>query len=369
MQRTECAVCLSDKLASKIILNNYPIKFLGETDTTDLDKTIQHELVCCEDCNCLQLKNLVDPDILYNMAHNSSKSEVWLTHHKILANFIYDGLHHLTQKDIIEVGGSSGVIAEQLSLKDDVNYTIFDLCSENPNIKNVGFIVGNCETADFPADSSIVMSHVFEHLYEPNKFVKNMSRNNIQNIFISIPNMSLQLENKIHPVIYQEHTYLCEMEDIEYIFSKYGYSIQKTFYYGIHAILIHFRKTDTLIPVVRKRSVETINKIIRMYSEKATLASSFILETPYFIIPACFSGQLIYYNIDDKYKQNILGFLDNDKTKTGKRIYGTPHTIYSMEEIKKHPQKISIVIHRGAYINEIVSQLKSYKEDIEFNYV
>jgi hypothetical protein len=350
-------------------MKNYPIKFLAEKHSEAFDEVIDHELVSCEQCNCLQLRNLVDPTILYSMYHNNSKSPVWLTHHKILAEFIYDGLSDQLQKNIIEIGGSSGVIAEQLSLKNDVYYSIFDLCDHDPKIPNVAFQQGNCETFDFPPDASIVMSHVFEHLYEPRKFVKNMARNKIQNIFLSVPNMSLQMENKIHPVIYQEHTYLCELNDIEYIFSCYGYTLKKSYFYGIHAILLHFVYTPQMKPIELSRTRATVDKLIKVYEEKAEIAKNIVLDKAFYVIPACFSGQLIYYNLQDQYKSNCLGFLDNDTTKTNKRIYGTCHFVYRMEEIQKHEEPILIVIHRGAYVDEIVKQLKGLKPNIEFYYV
>jgi len=196
-----------------------------------------------------------------------------------------------------------------------------------------------------------------------------MARNKIQNIFLSVPNMSLQMENKIHPVIYQEHTYLCEINDIEYIFSCYGYSLKKSYFYGIHAILLHFVYTPQRNPIELTRTRATVDKLIKVYEEKAEIAKNIVLNKPFYVIPACFSGQLIYYNLRDKYKPNCLGFLDNDTTKTNKRMYGTSHFVYRMEEILNHEEPISIVIHRGAYVDEIVKQLKGLKPDIELYYV
>lgn len=368
MIRTECAVCCSVELKQEFSLKNYPIKFLGDADSKN-DQVIDHTLVSCKSCFCLQLQNLVDPTILYSMSHNSSKSEVWLKHHKLLADFIYEGLQEYPLKKIVEIGGSSGVIAEHLSGYADVDYTIFDLCDHDPKIPNVKFLVGNCESADFTDDSSIVMSHVFEHLYEPNKFVKNMARNNIRSIFLSVPNMTLQLANKIHPVIYQEHTFFCELDDIKMIFAQYGYKTKKEYFYGIHAILIHFEKTSESVELVRSRDYSTVKTILDVYTEKKRITEALVLDSPYFVIPACFSGQLINYNILPQYKKNILGFLDNDKTKTGKRMYGTDVFVYRMEEVLKYDGPLKIVIHKGAYVDEIVKQLTGYKSDIEFHYV
>jgi hypothetical protein len=50
------------------------------------------------------------------------------------------------------------------------DYTVFDYSLDQAIRRdNVNYIEGNCENFDFPQDSNIIMSHVFEHLYEPKK--------------------------------------------------------------------------------------------------------------------------------------------------------------------------------------------------------
>ena len=368
MQRTHCVICLSDTLERIYSIPNYPIKFIAnENSNKSEDIYIDFNLVSCQRCGCVQLENLIDQTILYDLPHNTSGSKVWDRQNDILSDMIIkESLY--SNRHIIEVGGCSGVLAKIVKQKNKtIPYILFDICNNNPNISDVDFILGNCEEYNFPSDSIIVLSHVFEHLYEPHKFVNNMKKNNVKDIIIAIPNMTAQMENNIHPVLYQEHTYLCELNDIKYIFSYYGYSIKSQYNYDIHAVLIHFTLSDTHIEPILQPNFDRISYIKKMYTEKYTKTNNLILDKPFYIIPASFSGLQIYNNINTIYKQNILGFLDNDKGKVGRRFYGTDNFVFNMEHVKTCENEITIVIHKGGYIQEIMNQLNNYK--ININYI
>jgi len=367
MQRTHCVICLSDKLELIYSIPNYPITFIAHKTSNKLNDTyINFNLISCIKCGCIQLQNLIDPTILYNIPHNTSGSKVWNKQNDILSDMIIQEVIS-SKRNVIEIGGCSGILAKIIKQKNNsIPYTIFDICDNNPNIDNVDFILGNCEKYNFPSDSIIVLAHVFEHLYEPHKFVSNMKKNNVKDIFIAIPNMTAQMENNIHPVLYQEHTYLCELNDIKYIFSYYGYAIKSQYNYDIHAILLHFTISNKPLEVIIEPNFDRITYIKKMYAEKYLKTNSLVLEKPFYIIPASFSGLQIYNNINDKYKENILGFLDNDKGKIGNRFYGTDKFIFNMEHIKSYDNEVIIVIHKGGYINEIINQLNTYKNNIKF---
>ena len=58
------------------------------------------------------------------------------------------------------------------------------------------------------------------------------------------------------------------------------------------------------------------------------------------------------------YHKNIIGFIDNDVSKQGKRVYGTTGYVYSPNILtiyKDNP--IYVILYAGPYINEIKTQL------------
>jgi len=61
----------------------------------------------------------------------------------------------------------------------------------------------------------------------------------------------------------------------------------------------------------------------------------------------------------------MLGFLDNDPSKIGKRMYGTHLLNYPMSEIQKH-KEITVILHAGPYLSEIKKQLLDYNPLVKF---
>ena len=207
------------------------------------------------------------------------------------------------------------------------------------------------------------MSHVFEHLYEPIHFIKNLKRNNVKNVFISIPNMTAQIENKGIPIVQQEHTFFCDYNDIIYLFSKGGYVCRSFLYYNNHSLFFQFVKYDEIIISYnfnKTRVIDYYNVYQHNYNAITNIKD---IEEPFFIVPSGLYGQVIYYFL--KNRKNLLGFLDNDPSKIGKRLYGTPSFIFKMDEIKKYTS-ITLLIYNGPYTKEIMSQLNEYNKNIKY---
>ena len=75
---------------------------------------------------------------------------------------------------------------------------------------------------------------------------------------------------------------------------------------------------------------------------------------------------LLFYYLQNQ-KDKILGFLDNDPCKIGKRVYGSPLLTYSPSILKTHQnEKIYVLLYAGVYIEEIKKQYLSLNPLIEF---
>jgi hypothetical protein len=349
-------------------LNNFPKIFLPTDDNIQNDKFINLDLYGCNNCGCVQLKHLLDPKELYEIPHNITyNTPIWKEHHRLLCNFIYNNIEN-GKKHIIEIGGYSGVLANLITQKDsDIEYTILDLCDINPNIENVKFINGNCETYNFDKDCSIVMSHLFEHLYEPINFINNIKDNGVQNVFISIPNMNAQIKNKYIPIIHQEHTFLCDYETIIYLFSKGGYLCKSSYFYKEQSIFFHFINSSNVTVDSSYFDIKRIDSVYNVYEYNKNKINDIVINTNenIFIVPGGLYGQILYYFLDNKDKENILGFLDNDPSKIGKRLYGTSKYIFKMEEVKKY-NAVTLLIYNGPYMEEIIKQLNNYNTNIKY---
>jgi hypothetical protein len=70
-------------------------------------------------------------------------------------------------------------------------------------------------------------------------------------------------------------------------------------------------------------------------------------------MPSFYIGQIIYYYLNNK--KNVLGFIDNDINKCGKRLYGTPLLTYSPSIINEN--FADILLANTPYFNEMKEQL------------
>lgn len=366
MERSTCVVCSSKSLELSFSLNDFPKTFLPTTDPAHTDELINLDLYGCENCGGVQLKHLLDPNELYGTPHNITyDTPIWKKHHELFSDFICDNSNPTS---VLEVGGYSGVLARNvLSKNQKIDYTILDICDKDPFIKNVRFINGNCEDFDFAAGVPVVMSHMFEHLYIPNKFINNLKQNSVTNVFISIPNMAAQLKNRIIPTVHQEHTFFCDYDTIVYLFAQGGYFCKSHYYYLEQSIFFHFTIDSHVIPNSSFFDKSRIKLLCDVYEKNKSSISSISVDNKehIFICPGGIYGQLLYYYLNSDLKRNVIGFLENDPSKIGKRLYGTPFKTFKMNEVKKY-ESPTILFYKGPYMNEIVQQLNQYNNRIKY---
>ena len=73
---------------------------------------------------------------------------------------------------------------------------------------------------------TIIHSHVFEHVYYPDEFIKHISNflEEGQKLIFSIPNMEEMLKRKYTNCLNFEHTVFITEPYIDYLLSKHGFS-------------------------------------------------------------------------------------------------------------------------------------------------
>jgi len=352
MERKTCVIC-STKLCMLYTLDDMPISLSVTTDSVENDIISQQYVSYCTYCGCVQLSNLIDPNILYGTSHNLTfMLPMWNEHHEQFYKFILETIQY---DSIMEIGGSSGALYNKIK-SSHLEYSCIDVCAPSFDTNSINYIIGNCEEYSFSNVNCIAMSHVFEHLYNPAKFIDNIA-NNIKSIYISIPNMEYLLENKSSSIIHYEHTYFIDKYFMEYLFSQKEFELIHYKEFKNHSLFFEFRKTNCnpLNIVFRdniyKHMYDIYNNIVDRFMKYHIPPNSFI-------IPGGHMGQLLY-SINKPI--SILGFLDNDVAKHNKRQYGTPYCIYPYDILNTYKdQEINIYIYAGPYTNEILKQLDAY---------
>jgi hypothetical protein len=365
MLRKKCVICEAESFTTLFTLNDYPIVSYAAVLDESTDEFSNSILVNCNTCGTVQIEHLIDPVKLYQYSQNSTENTpTWKEHHRLFANFVSER----TDTSLLEIGGNSGCLYRLLKEKIS-DYTILDLCDSEERPPTVKFIQANCEEFDLSAHSHIALSHIFEHLYTPRTFIENLSKAEVQSVFISIPDMNALSKSRNVALINNAHTVFIGDREIRYLFSQYGYSCAATTAFRRHSLFYHFIHDKSSIPLPLQINMNESSHIKKYLSDFEASIRNMVIDRPSYICPAGHYGQRIYYYIEKytNYSEHILGFIDNDHTKQGKRVYGTPAYAYSPDVLTtRGDNKISIILYAGPYNTELKTQLNALHSDIEF---
>ena len=312
----------------------------------------------CKTCFSVQLMTLLNPEILYDGSKNilpCSNTYQWIQHNISFIQFIVYSLN--TNQSITEVGSSSFVLGKHL-IEYYKNYTIFDIslkiCEKKENVK---YIEGNCENYKFEKNTNIIMSHVFEHLYEPKKFIENCFNNSVESIIISIPNMNDA--NTFHTT--NQHTFLYNDTDIELIFSLYKYKCIKKHFFdtndnSFQCIFFHYQlKPEEIINPFRIINDSRYSFMMNILTKKVDILENTFIATSSMI--ACLLFQLI------SEKKNIIGFIDQNEKIQGKIFANTNLKIYSYEHLKSFNESTNIIVCHPRK-NDIINCIRKVNKKI-----
>ena len=364
MIRTHCVICSSSQPIKEFHrLKDYPITPSSSSLDPESDERQDCIFAACEACGAIQLQNLIDPVKLYENSHNSTENTpTWKQHHRLFADFI---LETADTSAVLEIGGNSGVLYTLLADR-FASYTILDICDSKKRPPSVKFLQGNCEEYDMSGHSHVILSHTFEHLYHPRKFIENLAKAATHSVYISIPNMGHLYNSKNISIIHNEHTFFVGDEEIRNLFSQYGYSCSSSRNFKTHSTFYHFVYSHTIPCSTPLESMTNRNtEIIQFLSVFEQRIQKVQLDKPTFICPAGHYGQKIYYYLQGFYPY-IKGFIDNDPLKQGLRVYGTPCTVYSPEVLSQYKDEpISCILYAGPYTQELQTQLKGIHPMVE----
>jgi 2-polyprenyl-3-methyl-5-hydroxy-6-metoxy-1,4-benzoquinol methylase len=365
IQRTNCVICLH-KLIHIYSLQNVP----STLSCTNIPEFSYNELSygVCNNCNTVQLDKLIPLHILYDKSHNFiSVGETWKQYFLLFAEHIKP---KILDKIVMEIGCPSGKIAN-LCEKYKKWYAIDpNINSNNYNDSNIiffkQFFDENIINKTNEKIDIIIHSHLFEHIYEPNKFLNDCYNllNNEGEMFFGIPNMEYISEKSIAPFfgVFFEHTIFYNRENITYLLHKNNFELINIHYYGNHSILFHVKKqsncaTNCLNISNVSLGVKEFNNNIDFYDKfiQKIIVEIQIIENinkRVYLFGASYNNQILLC-LGLKHI-TINGILDNCIDKQNKYLYGYDLKIVSPSILS---QEDSIVILNGIYCDEIIKQI------------
>lgn len=348
-------------------IKNFPV-FIGSTDKplrTDLFFDMQFFI--CKDTGVIQLKKVLLPKLIYSTYHSEALGTVWKEHHLKFIGF----LEKFKPLKVLEIGGSNGFIAKNYISENTIDKWI--IVEPNPSVESNAKIkiIKKIFDSKFKTNEKIdtvVHSHTLEHIYEPKKFLDDISNIlpiNGLNVF-SVPNLFEYMKSKQSNVLNFEHTIFLTEYFIDELLKMYGFKIIIKKYFKKHSIFYATQKIGSIPREYKGKNMYKVyktmfNKYIKYYekliSELNIKINKFDGEV-YVFGAHVFSQFLFSFNLSNK----IFGILDNSKIKQGQRLYGTPFLIHSPLKIKKG--KKAVILRAGMYQKEIKKQLLKINPDL-----
>ena len=208
---------------------------------------------------------------LYSKSHGSGTTGItWYNHHKEFYNFSKKNL----KGNILEIGAGENSILNHVKKFNEINnfYCIgknISLKKKNTKIKKINNFFNEDKILKIIKNQKIdciLHSHLFEHIYNPKKFLNflyKISNINCKHI-ISVPDMFRMVKNNQTNVVFFEHPFYYDLDKIKQIFSECGFKFNKNLFFGKgHSIMIEFTKIKKKIKVINKNKYKTNLKLFK----------------------------------------------------------------------------------------------------------
>jgi 2-polyprenyl-3-methyl-5-hydroxy-6-metoxy-1,4-benzoquinol methylase len=355
-------------------IKNFPI-FIGTT-TENRESDLLHDMTfdICKKTGIIQLRDLIDPNIIYSKFHSEGVGKTWDLHRIEFSNIISQYLKNNDR--VLEIGGSDGKLAQKLLHKnEDINEIVIVEPNikepfQNHRIKHISDFFNNPDIKKYRDFNMVIHSHTLEHAYNPLDFIRSISSildYGSYHIF-SVPNLYSYLKGKFINILNFEHTLFLRESVIDYMLSINDFTILQKYYYTNHSIFYVTRKQETIhnfLPNNYEENKETYLNHMKYYQDFVEDINKKIENTskPVYMFGAhIFSQFLITLGLNIK---KIRYVLDNSEMKNNSRLYGTDLTVKLPCNVNLNENCI-IILKVAQYKDEIKNQLININSDIEF---
>lgn len=336
-------------------LENYTGHYAVEVDDTASVK-IPYNVCICDNCNTPQTKYLGDLAEIYRINHADSTGKVMQALHDCVLDVVSQYKDRIS--GIIEIGGAKGVLADKILDRWSVPYTIIDPAYFGNDgcrliIKD---LYENVDDAGLDANT-VVMSHVFEHFYEPLKILQKIADNpKIEHVFLVFPNLEAYIQANILHVLNIEHTFYVDNEFLERVFAQHGFVVRQKTLYDKHSVVFHFERDGDrschlgqnkhdLVAFFGKIQ-QTVNRFndILVASDKNV-----------YLFPA--SIHSIFLTIMGLRYDRLTAMIDNSPLKINKKLYGLNVPIRAFGSVFEDKNAL-VLLNGGVFNQEVTDSLK-----------
>jgi hypothetical protein len=369
--RSKCIFC-DHELTSSIFekdKENYVAHYSVGIDANLEDMhNIPFNVCECNKCGVIQNKYLGDVSEIYRINHADSTGEIMTSLHELNLSLITKYKNKIN--NIVEIGSSKGILADAILENFDCKYFIIEPSYfgkiGNQNKIIISDFYENVNDSEIEANT-LVMSHVFEHFYNPKEILKKMTDNkNITNIFLTFPDLEYYVKNKVFHVLNTEHTFYIKNDFLINLFSKYGFKLIEKRSHNNHSVLFYFERSKFVdTDSIRIDFKIDHSEVYGYFDDVVKCVEKFndgIGDNlgPIFLWPASIHS-LYLFNFGLEHTK-LSGFLDNSKLKIGKKMYGTDLNVFDFNDKINSENKDSLfLINGGVFNDEIKNKINNVK--------
>ncbi|WP_377702477.1 class I SAM-dependent methyltransferase [Pseudoduganella sp. UC29_71] len=372
--RDRCAVTGADDLEPLYKHPRFPV-FMGcveHPESEDLHADMDWWI--SRSSGLIQLRGLLPLDVLYPAAHNAGAvGALWARHHSTFAQFV----RQYAPAAVLEVGGASGLLARAYQEFDTIPWTIVEPNPAPVEGCNATYVRGFFDDR-FRFDGAVdtvVHSHLWEHLYEPAKFMRHLAgfMQPGQHLLFSVPNLQVWLERRYTNCINFEHTVFLTEAYVQQMLAEHGFDLVKKEYFMQDHSIFYAAVRSVGAPAAPALPAALYEQNKRSYLDYVAYHDGLIAELnakmrasgrPVYLFGAhIFAQSLIAYGLD---QSHIVSLLDNDASKQGKRLYGTGLMVQSPTVLRSE-QAPCVILKAGVYNAEIKQAiLRDISTNVEF---
>ena len=161
-------------------------------------------VLVCDTCKAVQTKYLGNLSIIYSKNHAVNTGSLKTEMKRLFSDFIAE---KNDSNGIMEVGASDESLSTCILEKIKTSYCIVEPSfTGNPDgIMLINEYIENVDIASCPVNT-IIMSHIFEHLYYPMKTLEKISNaKNIEYIYLNHPDFEYYVKENVYVVLNSEH--------------------------------------------------------------------------------------------------------------------------------------------------------------------